>query len=277
MSNKIALITGPTSGIGLETSKELVKLNYDLILIARNQEKLNETIAILKAINSNVKYSSYIANLVDLPSVHQVANQISSQFSVIDCIICNAGFGPDKVEYHSSGLELSFVANYLGHFALVNKLMQQVEAAADGRIINVASSAYKLGKVERLFKLNLTDANALKVYGDSKLANVLFTKALAKKLKKATAYSLHPGVVKSGFGANYTGVFKLLASIMRPFMITPEKGAATSIYLATTKLNNIQSYSGGFFEKSKHVAINSTEVTDEHAEWLWNKSLEFVG
>jgi retinol dehydrogenase 12 len=87
---------------------------------------------------------------------------------------------------------------------------------------------------------------------------------------------LHPGVVKTGFGSNYTGMFKVLASIMRPFMISAEKGAATSIYLATTTVHNIKAFSGGFFEKSKHVAINSAQVSDAHAEWLWQKSLEYT-
>jgi retinol dehydrogenase 12 len=275
MKNKLALITGANSGIGFETAKALVKLNYDLIIIARNSTKATAAVSNLKQFNSNVSISSYIADLSNLDSVKKVANEIKNNFSVIDRLICNAGFGPDKVEFHSSGLELSLVANHLGHFVLVNNLLPLVEASSEGRIINVASSAYKLGKVERLFKLNNKDASALQVYGDSKLANVLFTKALSNKLNKSTSYSLHPGVVNSGFGANYTGMFKLMAAIMRPFMISPEKGAATSVYLATTELENIKSFSGGFFIKSKHVSINSEQVSDIHAEWLWQKSIEF--
>jgi retinol dehydrogenase 12 len=276
MQNKLALITGATSGIGLETAKVLVKDNYDLIIVARNQNKVIEAINTLKQINTKVKISYYIADLCDLETVKKIATEIESAHTVIDCLICNAGFGPDKVEYHSSGLELSLVANHLGHFVLVNKLIPLVEASNDGRIINVASAAYKLGNVERLFKQNLENANALKVYADSKLANVLFTKALAKKLNRATTYCLHPGVVKSGFGANYTGMFKILAAIMRPFMISAAKGAATSTYLATTALENIKQFSGGYFEKSKYVNINSLQVSNEHAEWLWNKSMEYL-
>jgi retinol dehydrogenase 12 len=117
----------------------------------------------------------------------------------------------------------------------------------------------------------------LQVYGDSKLANVLFTKALSKKLHKATAYCLHPGIVNTGFGANYTGLFKVLAAIMRRFMINAEKGAATSIYLATTALKHINNYSGGYFEKCNYVGTNTVQVNDAHAEWLWQKSLEYAG
>jgi retinol dehydrogenase 12 len=277
MQNKTVLITGANSGIGFETAKALALKGYNLILIVRSQAKADETVKSILKIQPNAKIDTYIADLKDIESINHIAIEISKKYTVIDVIICNAGFGPNTVEFNSNGFEQSFVTNHLGHFVLVNKLIPQVEAAEDGRVINVASSAYKMGKVERLFLKNNDKMNALQAYGDSKLANVLFTKALAKRLKKATTYSLHPGVVKSGFGANYTGIFKLLAIVMRPFMISTTEGAQTSIFLTTTPLSNIKSYNGGYFEKSKPVAITYTEVSDKNATWLWNKSLDAVG
>jgi retinol dehydrogenase 12 len=276
MKKQIALITGANSGIGLETAKALAKQNFDLILIVRSQAKANETVKLIQQVNPQTQIDSFIADLSDLAAVKSVATAISQKYPVIDRLICNAGFGPDIVEVHPSGLELSLVANHLGHFVLVNALMPNVEAAEDGRVINVASSAYKLGKAERMFQKNNTALSALQAYGDSKLANVLFTIALSKRLKKATTFSLHPGVINSNFGSNYTGFFRVMAAIMRPFMITPEKGAATTIYLATTPLANIKQSNGMFFDKSKLVVINSKEVTAEYAEMLWTKSLEEV-
>jgi retinol dehydrogenase 12 len=277
MQNKNVLITGANSGIGLETAKALVLQNHDLILVVRTQLKAEETVKIISQIKPTANIETFIADLNDLDAVKNVADKISKKYAIINCIICNAGYGPHLIEYNNSGLEQSFVTNYLSHFILVTKLIPQVEAAEDGRIINVASSAYKMGKVARMFLQNSKEINALQAYGDGKLANILFTKALAKKLTNATIYSLHPGVVKSGFGANYTGLFKFLASLMRPFMITAIKGAQTSIYLATTPLSNIKSYNGCHFEKSKPVTISYTEVTDENATWLWKKSIEAVG
>lgn len=274
---KTALITGVNSGIGFETAKALALADYNLILIARSTAKAEETKAKILQINSNIRVDSYIADLNDIPSVKKAAKEISGKYAVIDRIICNAGFGPDVVEFHSSGLEMSFVTNHLGHFALVDALISQVETAPEGRVINVASSAYKLGKVERMFQKNNTQMSALQAYGDGKLANVLFTIALAKRLKKAKTFSLHPGVVNTGFGSNYTGFFKIMASMMRPFMITAEKGAQTSIYLATTPLSNIETYNGVFFEKSKPVALNFKDISDSNAEWLWGKSVEALG
>jgi retinol dehydrogenase 12 len=277
MGNKTALITGANSGIGLETAKALALQNYDLILVVRTQVKADETVKLIQQINPAAKIDTYIADLNNLDTVKAIADKINKKYSIIDCIICNAGIGPNTVEFHNNGLEESFVTNHLSHFVLVNKLIPQVDAASDGRVISVASSAFKMGKVARMFLKKNDKMNALQAYGDSKLANVLFTKALAAKLQKARAFSLHPGVVKSGFGANYTGLFKLFAIVMRPFMISTVKGAQTSIYLATTPLRNIESFNSGYFEKSKPVAIKYAEVTAENAIWLWDKSAEAVG
>jgi retinol dehydrogenase 12 len=277
MENKIALITGVNSGIGFETAKALTLAGYNLILIVRSQAKAQETKDKLLKINPNTSIDAYIADLNDMNSVKNAAYIIGQKYAVIDRIICNAGYGPDVVEFHSSGLEMSFVTNHLGHFVLVNALLPQVENAVEGRVINVASSAYKMGKVDRMFQKNNTQMSALQAYGDGKLANVLFTKALAKRLTKAKTFSLHPGVVNTGFGSNYTGFFKIMATLMRPFMITAEKGAQTSIYLATTPLSNIEPFNGGFFDKSKPVVLKFDDVSDANAEWLWDKSVEAVG
>lgn len=276
MKNKTALITGVNSGIGFETANALSLVGYDLIILVRSQAKAQETIDKLLKINPNGVVDAFIADLSDLDSVKKAAQAIGQKYAVIDRLICNAGFGPDVVEFHSSGLELSFVTNHLGHFALVTALMPQVEAAADGRVINVSSTVYKMGKVARMFQKNNTQMNALQAYGDGKLANVLFTKALAKKLKNAKTFSLHPGVVNTGFGANYTGFFKFMATLMRPFMISAEKGAQTTIYLATTPLSNIEKFNGDFFEKSKPVALSFNDISDTNAEWLWVKSVEAI-
>jgi retinol dehydrogenase 12 len=277
MNDKIALITGANSGIGLETAKALALANFDLIIIVRSQAKADECIKAIQQINPSVKIDAYIADLNNVDAIKNTAQDISKKYRVIDRLICNAGFGPNVVEFNSNGLEKSFVTNHLGHFVLVNILQNQIEASADGRIINVASSAYKLGKVSRMFVKDNTAMNALQAYADGKLANVLFTKALALKFKNVKSFSLHPGVVKSGFGANYTGLFKLMAMLMRPFMRSAVNGAQTNIYLATTDLKNIASNNGDYFEKSKAVSTQGTEVTDDNAEWLWNKSMEAVG
>jgi retinol dehydrogenase 12 len=277
MGNKIALITGANSGIGFETAKALALANFNLILLVRSAAKAQETKDKLLKINPNITVDTYLCDLNNMNSVKKAGQAISQKYAVIDRIIANAGYGPDAVEFDSNGLELSFVANHLGHFVLINALLPQVEASSEGRVINVSSAAYKMGKVDRMFQKNNTEMNALQAYGDGKLANVLFTKALAKRLKKAKTFSLHPGVVNTGFGSNYTGFFKFMVSLMRPFMISAEKGAKTTIYLATTPLSNIEKFNGGFFDKSKPVALSFKDISDDNAEWLWKKSVETVG
>jgi retinol dehydrogenase 12 len=133
-----------------------------------------------------------------------------------------------------------------------------------------------MGKIASLFDKNNAKMSALQAYGNGKMANILFTIALSKRLKKASTYSLHPGVIKSNFGSNYTGFFKIMAGLMRPFMLSPEKGAATSIYLATSPLSEIKKYSGMFFDKSKPVSIKSEDISDSNAEMVWEKSMEII-
>jgi retinol dehydrogenase 12 len=276
MKNKVALITGANSGIGFETAKALSLATFDLILLVRSQAKAQETKAKILNINPNIAVDTYIADLSDTHSIQKAAAEIGQKYALIDRIICNAGYGPDAIAFDPNGLELSFVANHLGHFVLVNALMPQVDAAPDGRVINVASLAYKLGKVDRMFQKNNTQLNVAQAYGDGKLANVLFTKALTRRLKNAKTFSLHPGVVNTGFGSNFTGFFKFGLALVRLFMISAEKGAQTTIYLATTPLQNIEKFNGAFFDKSKPVALNLKDLSDEHAEWLWAKSIEAV-
>lgn len=277
MKTKIALITGANSGIGLETAKALAKDNFDLILITRSVQKGEATTKEIKEANAACTVYNYTADLMDFPSVQSAAASIGKAHPVIDRIVCNAGYGPDKVEFTADGYEQSFAANHLGHFVLVQGLIPNVEASEDGRIINVSSAAHMLGKFERFFKKNNSSMNALQAYADGKLANIIFTKALTKRLKRATAYSLHPGVIKSNFGSNYTGVFKFLARAMRPFMITTVQGAATTIYLATAPLNELKNHNGSYFVKSKAAPLKHKDVTDENAEHLWVRSAEAVG
>jgi retinol dehydrogenase 12 len=274
--NKIALITGANSGVGFATAKELAALNFDLILLVRSAQKATSTKeAILKQF-PNTKIDFEIADLEDIRSVIKAAENIKSRYSKIDRIINNAGYSPSAIEYTKEGYEKSFIANHLGHFVLTTSLLNLVEASGEGRIISVSSGAYVLGKINRMFRKNNRDLNTIKAYGDGKLANILFTKALSEKMagKPVLAFSLHPGVVASNFGGDFKGINKLMVTLMRPFMISPDKGAKTSIFLATTSLENIQSHNGEYFNKSKVSTTNHKDITDENIKQFWQKSLE---
>lgn len=278
MNRKIALITGANSGVGLATAKGLAAVGFDLILLVRSLAKAKATQDAILQRFPNTKVDYEIADLEDIDSVKKAALNIKKRYIKINRIINNAGYSPDVIAFTKDGYEKSFVANHLGHFVLTVNLLDLVEASGEGRIISVSSAAHALGKVSRFFVKNNKNLSVWKAYGDGKLANILFTKGLAKRVagKPILAFSLHPGVVGTNFGGNFTGFSGFLMSLAKPFMISSEEGAETSIFLATTPLENIKRDSGKYFAKCKVKSTSSNDITTDNADWLWEKSLAIM-
>lgn len=278
MNNKIALITGANSGVGLATAKGLAALGFDLIILVRSLAKVKVTQDAILQRFPNTKIDYEIADLEDIDSVKKAALNIRKRYIKIDRIINNAGYSPDIIAFTKDGYEKSFLANHLGHFALTVNLLDLVEASGEGRIISVSSAAHALGKVSRFLVKNNKNLTAFKAYGDGKLANILFTKGLAKQLsgKPILAFSLHPGLVGTNFGGNFTGFNSFLVNLAKPFMISSEEGAKTSIFLATTPFENIKRDNGKYFAKCKVKSTSSNDITTDNADWLWEKSLAIV-
>ncbi len=275
---KTALITGANSGIGLATAKGLASSGFNLLLIVRSKEKGESTKKEIQLINPNTKIDFEIADLEDVKSVKIATDNIKRRYTKIERIINNAGYSPNSIGFTKDGFEKSFAANHLGHFSLTLNLLELVIASGEGRVINVSSSAYTFGDINRMFLKNNVDLTTMKAYGDAKLANILFTKSLLSITNEQSilSFSLHPGVVASNFGKNFTGINKLFMKLMKPFMISPEKGASTSLFLATTALDNIKKYNGEHFEKSKVAAIKKHTITQKDLDWFWNKSMEAI-
>ena len=279
MNKKIALITGANSGVGLATAKGLAATGFDLILLVRSEAKAKATKEAILQRFPVTKVDYEIADLEDIDSVRFAVQQIRKRYVKIDRIINNAGYSPDEIAFTKDGYEKSFVANHLGHFALTISLLDLVEASQEGRIINISSAAHGLGKVSRFLIKNDKNLTAFKAYGDGKLANILFTKGLAKRLagKPILSFSLHPGLVGTNFGGNFTGFSSFLIKLAKPFMISSEEGAETSIFLATTSFENVKRDNGKYFAKCKVKSTNNNDITTDNADWLWEKSLEIVG
>ncbi|GAB2555345.1 SDR family NAD(P)-dependent oxidoreductase [Spirosoma aerophilum] len=279
---KTALITGANVGIGLATAKALARKGFNLILVCRNEQKGQEAMATLKRINPAVTVELLIADLTNVDSIKRAAEQVNKTHQKLDVLINNAGYSPDRIEFVGT-VEKSFFANHIGHFVLTYYLMDLLKAAGEARIINLSSAAYALGKASRFLQYD-KKISIMSAYGDGKLANILFTKELAKRYADAgiTAYAVHPGVVNTGFGSNFTGALGFMMNLARPFMRSPERGAETSIFLATaplsevTKRNGNAGGSGGFFADSAPKAIKHNDVTSKQAADLWEKSLAFV-
>lgn len=278
MNNKIAIITGANSGVGLATAKGLAAAGFDLVLLVRSIQKATSTKEEILKYFPDTKIDYEITDLEDIHSVIKASESIKKRYTKIDRLINNAGYSPDVIEVNKQGYEKSFIANHLGHFVLTINLLDILEASGEGRVISVSSAAHALGKVSRMFLKNNKNTNILKAYGDGKLANVLFTKGLSKRLsgKSILAFCLHPGVVGTNFGGNFTGIGGILVKLAQPFMISPEKGAMTSLFLATTSLENIQRDNGKYFDKNKVKSTMNNDIMNDNIEWFWQKSLEAV-
>lgn len=247
MKSKIVVLTGGTSGIGKATVEKLVTFGSTVVLLARDKTKAELVRKEILNTFPDGKIDIFEGDLENLKSIKDAAQAIKARYPFIDILINNAGGVFSEFKKTNDGFEQGFQINHLAHFLLTQILLENLLKSDDPRVINLSSEAHRMGKFT-LGNLNAEKKfSAWKQYGAGKLMNILFAKALANKFGEQglMAFSLHPGVVKSGFGANNTGFLKYFNKM--PFLITPEKGAETSIYLATQdkgKLNN-----GGYYKR----------------------------
>ena len=217
-----------------------------------------------------------LVDLADLSSVRKAAKELQLKFKQIDILINNAGGIFDQRGESTDGYELTFAMNHLGHFLLTNLLLENIKASSMGRIINVSSSAHQAGKIDFNDLMTEKRYTSFRSYSQAKLANIYFTKELDRRLKNTniSVFALHPGVVNTSFGSDFTGGFKILLKLMKPFMISANKGAKTSIYLASE--NNIEDLSGNYFINCKVKKPNVVTENSEIAKKLWEVSEKLV-
>lgn len=279
---KTALITGANSGLGLETAKALAQRGYTILMLCRNEDKGRAAQAIIERANPAVSVRLYLADLSNANTIRRVASLIKTDYPRLDVLVNNAGYTPTRIEFTPEGIEKSFYANHIGPFVLTYHLMEALEAAAaetgDVRVVNLSSGAYALGRVRRFFERD-ERLSGLAAYCDGKLANILFTRELARRTagRGITTYAVHPGVVRTNFAGDSTGVTRLFVKLAQPFMRAPAKGAETSVFLASAPLKLIgEGNNGRFFTDLKPKATTNPDITDENARWLWEKSLAYV-
>lgn len=272
MTVKTILITGSSSGIGLASAKLLAAQGHDIYLLNRNAEKTAVAIAQIRASVPNALLTQVRLDLSDLASVQTAASRLL-QLPRIDVLINNAGGLTDKRYVTVDGFEQQFQQNHLGHFALTSALMPLL-LASKASVINVSSEAHRAGRI------NFDDLQAEKNYSyfgryaDVKLMNILFTKALHQRFQQQglKAYALHPGVVNTAFGAGLGGK-SWMWKLMTPFLITPEKGAATTVFLATTPPEN---GSGNYFKNKKLSTPASLATHQPSIDKLWEVSEQLL-
>lgn len=276
VSSPTILLTGATAGIGKATARALAPIAGKLILVARNPEKLNALVSELSNLMDSGKMDTVVADLSEPASIEKAVAEIKSRYDQIDLFINNAGgYFSDRRE-NSIGQEYTFALNHLGYYHLTTRLLDLIKKSPEARIVSVSSTAHSMGKINFDDLMLTENYGAMKAYAQSKLANILFTKELAEQLSEEniTVNCLHPGVVASNFTDNMPGWTKPLVSFFRLFMISPDKGAETTVFLATSP--KVADVTGEYFAKKK-IAKTSPAAKDRAlAKKLWLVSEELV-
>jgi NAD(P)-dependent dehydrogenase (short-subunit alcohol dehydrogenase family) len=275
LQGKVCLVTGATSGIGLETARALARRGATVVVLSRSRERCEATAEALRAETDNPRIEPLVADLSAQAEVRRAAQEFRQRFDRLDVLVNNAGAAYMKRRESIDGIELTWALNHLGYFLLTNLLLDILKRSAPARVVNVASDAHRHPK-----GIDFNDIQAqgryrpFLRYGISKLANVLFTRELARRLEGTgvTANVLHPGLVATNFGAQAPLVFQW---IFRLWGLSPEKGARTAIYLATAP--EVEGVSGKYFYKEKEVPPAPLALDDALARRLWQVSEAMTG
>lgn len=273
MTNRIALITGPTSGIGYVTALELAKRGFDLILVARSESKVR---ALQEIIGGRVKTDFISCDLSSLRSVEQAVQTIKVRHERIDVLINNAGIIVQSKQFSVDGIELTFATNHVGPFVLTTGLIDLLKAGDRSRIVNVASEAHFFAFYDEKELINPRRYQDLIVYGRSKLANLLFSNELAERLLPygITSNAVHPGTVASNFAGDGSGVTAWFMKLFRPFFKTMQQGAETTVYVATS--SDLEGVTGTYFVNSRPGRSSRAARNSELGKSLWKLTEELV-
>ena len=275
LQNKTAIVTGANSGMGMATVRALSDMGAKVIMLCRSEKRGTEALEKL----SSEKYRDLELILCDLgnyDSIRAFANIVRRGYDHIDILVNNAGFISLDRQETGEGLERQFGINHIGHFLLTMSLLDLM--GEGGRIVNVASGAHKAGKIH-FDDINLTKGfNVIKAYSQSKLANVLFTRELARRVKDRgiTVNCCHPGAVATNIGIGRdTGFGKTVTRLLKPFFQTPEQGARTAIFLASD--DSVSDVTGEYFYKCRIAKSSKRSKDMELAKKLFEFSEELTG
>lgn len=277
LEGKVVLITGSTSGIGRVTAKELADMAATVVFVARNREKAAETAKWIKEETENPAVDFLQADLSSRDEVRAVADRFKTRYDGPDVLVNNAGAFFAKRTESADGIEMTFAVNHLAPFLLTNLLLESMKGKPSARIVTVSSHAHEGAAMSFEDLQGLRHYSGWRAYGLSKLANLLFTFELARRLEglSVTANALHPGFVATGFGRNSSGLIRAAMAVAQRFgAISPEEGAETSVYLASAP--DAEGVSGKYFVKKKPVPSSPASRDVNAMERLWKISAEMA-
>jgi retinol dehydrogenase 12 len=274
MDRPICLITGATDGIGKVTAAELARKGYTVVLAARNEAKAATVTREIVASTGNRDVGYLTADLTSLAQLHRLAETFTARYPRLDVLINNAGVIMPQRVLTRDGYETTFQVNYLAQFYLTQLLLEQLEKSRQGRVINLSSSVYRAGKFDPENLQGQRRFSTIGAYAASKLCVLLFTIELAHRLgpTRITANAVHPGIVRTPMMRGAEGIFRAISYAALPFSLSPERGAATSVFLAGSP--DAALTSGQYFTNAKPKTVKTAHNTPENRDVLWNLSMD---
>ena len=274
MTGKVCVITGANAGIGKETALGLARMHATVVMVCRDGERGFTAQHEIKQQSGNDSIDLMICDLASLNCIRRLASDFKERHNRLDVLVNNAGVLLREHSLNEDGIENTFAINHLGYFLLTNLLLDALKKSAPSRIVNVASTAHKYGKLNIGGWLTGADYSAFSAYANSKLANVLFTYELARRLEGTgvTANCLHPGAVGTNL---FRGLPGFLQPLIRLVTISPERGARTSIYLASSP--DVEDVSGKYFARRKQKNSSAASHNEDATRRLWEVSEEVTG
>jgi NAD(P)-dependent dehydrogenase (short-subunit alcohol dehydrogenase family) len=278
MQNKVVMVTGATNGIGLESAKALAAMGATIVGVGRNPQKCADAAAQITRTAGNSKVEFLVADLSRQADVRKVAAEFKRKYDRLDVLLNNAGAYFASRQTNQDGQEMTWALNHLNYFLLTDQLLEVLKASAPARIVNVSSGAHTGAKGISFEDVEFkTGYSGWSAYSHSKLANVMFTYELARRLAGThiTANTLHPGFVATGFGHNNGGLMRTGMNVVQKIAAKkPEQGAATSVYLASSP--EVEGVTGKYFSDSKETRSSAASYDVDAQQRLWALSEEMV-
>jgi NAD(P)-dependent dehydrogenase (short-subunit alcohol dehydrogenase family) len=277
MDGKVVLITGGTSGIGKAAATALASMGANVVVTGRDEERGRSAVAEIRAESGNDTVELMLADLGVQTEVRRLAREFEERHDRLDVLINNAGVVQSKRTETPDGIETTLAVNHLAPFLLTNLLLDLLKNSAPSRIITVASEGQRWGKIDLDDLQSKRRYRSFRVYGMSKLANIMFTYELAARLEGTgvTANCVHPGGVNTNFGNNNRGFTTLLFRAFKPFMRSPEEGADTIIYLASSP--DVEGMTGKYLSDRKVITASEEAYDETLRKKLWEASEELTG
>lgn len=278
MNGKVCMVTGATSGIGEVTANALAARGAQVIVVGRNQHKAEDTVQQIQSETGSDSVHYLLADFADLQQIQDLVSSFKNQYSRLDVLINNAGAYFNTRRQTGYGVEMTFLVNHLAPFLLTNQLLDFLKMSPSARIINVSSDAHRYGSLDFNNLEFKRGYFGMKAYARSKLANILFTYELARRLDggTVTVNALHPGHIATDiYRTNFSVIGPMLKRIMGFFALTPQEGAQTSIYLASSP--EVEGMTDRYFVEME--AVQSSPMSYDHnlAHQLWLVSERFTG